>query len=119
MLVGWNGPGQRDLGMQLGDLIDLKAMLVIAAIFIPLERLLPHLNEQRTLRRHWLNDAVYLFLNGILIKLGLLVLVGGLMIGIGVIMPASVGATVRGQPIWLQTIHVVVLADIGFYLAHR
>lgn len=105
--------------MQLGDLIDLKAILVIAAIFIPLERLLPHLHEQQTLRRHWLNDAVYLFLNGILIKLGLLVLVGGSMIGIGVIVPESVGATVRGQPIWLQTIQVVVLADIGFYLAHR
>jgi len=105
--------------MQFGDLIDLKAILFIALIFIPLERLLPHHHGQQTLRRHWLNDAVYPFLNGILIKLGLLALVGTLMIGIGVIVPESVGVAVRGQPIWLQAIQVIVLADAGFYLAHR
>jgi len=105
--------------MQLSDMIDLKAILVIALIFIPLERMLPHDHEQQTLRRHWLNDAVYLFFNGILIKLGLLALVGTVMVGLGTLVPESVGEAVRSQPIWLQVIEVVVLADTGFYLAHR
>jgi len=105
--------------MQLSDMIDLKAILVIALIFIPLERMLPHDHGQQTLRRHWLNDAVYLFFNGILIKLGLLALVGTVMVGLGTLVPESVGEAVRSQPIWLQVIEVVVLADTGFYLAHR
>ena len=105
--------------MQLSDLIDLKALLIVALIFIPLEQLLPHHHEQKTLRRHWLNDAFYLMFNGILIKMGLLALVGTMMVGIGMFMPERVGTAIRSQPIWLQAIEVIVLADIGFYLAHR
>ncbi|WP_281405630.1 MULTISPECIES: hypothetical protein [unclassified Mesorhizobium] len=39
------------------DLIDYKAVLVIALIFIPLEQLLPLHAEQSATRRHWLNDV--------------------------------------------------------------
>jgi sterol desaturase/sphingolipid hydroxylase (fatty acid hydroxylase superfamily) len=105
--------------MQLSDLVDLKALLVIALIFIPLEQLIPHHEEQKMRRRHWLNDVFYLLFNGIVIKIGLLAVVGAMMIGLDYVMPEGVGAAVRSQPILLQTIEVIVLADIGFYLAHR
>lgn len=35
------------MSWQFSDLIDLKALLVIALIFIPLEALIPHRHEQR------------------------------------------------------------------------
>lgn len=105
--------------MFLSEMIDLKAILIVALIFIPLERLFPHHHEQKTLRSHWLNDIFYLFFNGIFIKLGLLALVGIMMIGISLIIPVGVGEAVRAQPVWLQAIEVIILADIGFYLAHR
>ncbi|MGX9145510.1 hypothetical protein [Mesorhizobium sp. 128a] len=54
----------------MSDLVDLKAALVVALIFIPLERLLPLHAEQSSTRRHWLNDVVYLLFNGILTRLG-------------------------------------------------
>ncbi|CCF00721.1 sterol desaturase family protein [Sinorhizobium fredii] len=101
------------------ELIDLKAILIIAMIFIPLERLLPLHADQKVLRKHWLNDVIYLFFNGILIKLGFLALVGSLMIAISFVVPESLFGIVQAQPIWLQAIEVTLVADTGFYLAHR
>ncbi|HEX5506968.1 MAG TPA: sterol desaturase family protein [Pseudolabrys sp.] len=100
-------------------LIDFKAILIVALIFIPLERMLPLHPDQRVFRRHWQNDLVYLFLNGVAIHLGLLAIIAAAMAAIEVIVPDAVGKTVRLQPIWLQAIEVVVIADTGFYIAHR
>nr|WP_310522969.1 sterol desaturase family protein [Polymorphobacter sp.] len=101
------------------DLIEWRAILVLALIFVPLERLLPIRREQRIFRRHWVNDTVYLLFNGILIKLGFLLLIGAAMVGIEKIMPASVGGFVSAQPLWLQVIAALIIADVGFYAAHR
>ncbi|QFI67796.1 sterol desaturase family protein [Sinorhizobium alkalisoli] len=103
----------------MSDLIDFKAILIIAMIFIPLERLLPLHADQKVLRKHWLNDLIYLFLNGVLVKLGFVVLVGILLLGVRAIVPESLTALVESQPIWLQAVEVILIADTGFYLAHR
>lgn len=101
------------------ELLDLRALVVVALIFIPLERLLPLHPEQKVLRSHWTNDLIYFLLNGVLIKLGLLIIIAAMMIVVELSMPRVIGETVRMQPIWLQVVEVVILADIGFYLAHR
>ncbi|MBS3648093.1 sterol desaturase family protein [Pseudaminobacter sp. 19-2017] len=101
------------------ELLNLKAILIVALIFIPLERLLPLHAGQKVLRKHWINDVVYLLFNGIPIKLGLLVLIGSLMIGIRAVIPTEVEEYVQAQPIWLQAIEAILVADLGFYLAHR
>ncbi|MGX5850022.1 sterol desaturase family protein [Mesorhizobium sp. PL10] len=103
----------------MSDLVDLKAVLVIALIFIPLERLLPLHAEQSPARRHWLNDVVYLLFNGIIIKIGLLAVIGTAMLVLHRFVPAGLAQAVQSQPVWLQAIEVLVLADTGFYLAHR
>jgi sterol desaturase/sphingolipid hydroxylase (fatty acid hydroxylase superfamily) len=100
-------------------LLDVRVILITALIFIPLERLLPLRNGQKLLRDHWLNDSVYLFFNGIIIKLGLLALIAGLFASVHTVVPDEIGATIRSQPIWLQVIEVLVIADTGFYFAHR
>lgn len=101
------------------DLIDLKAILILALIFVPLERLIPLRTEQGTFRKHWVNDVVYLFLNGLLIRVGFIFLVGALMATIRSLVPDAVALAVQSQPLWLQTIEVIILADVGYYLAHR
>ena len=103
----------------MSDLIDLKAVLIIALIFIPLERLLPLHAEQSPARRHWLNDVVYLLFNGIVIKIGLLIVIGTAMLVLHRFVPAGLAQAVQSQPVWLQAVEVLVLADAGFYLAHR
>jgi len=101
------------------DLIDLKAVLIVALIFIPLEQLLPLHREQAMTRRHWLNDVFYLLFNGILVKFGMLAVVGAAMLLVGRLVPEALTAAVQSQPLWLQAIEALLIADIGFYVAHR
>lgn len=100
-------------------LFDFRVVLVTALIFIPLEMLLPLRKSQKLLRAHWRNDGVYLLFNGIIIKLGLAILVAGMLAAIHAMVPGELGAVIQRQPIWLQAIEVLVVADIGFYFAHR
>ncbi len=100
-------------------LIDLKGALLIALIFVPLERLLPARREQRTLRRAWLNDILYFLINRIPIGIGMLLfaLAGGI-IGIAVI-PSEYRAMVAQQPLWLQVAALLLISDLSFYAIHR
>ena len=101
------------------ELIDFKTILIVVLIFVPLERIFSLHPEQKVLRKHWVNDLIYLFLNGIFIKIGVALLVGSIIAAITLWIPGSIEAAVRSQPIWLQAIEVIVIADIGFYSAHR
>ena len=103
----------------LTNLIDFQGILIIILIFLPLERLVPNRPAQPVLRRHWFNDSVYLIINSIVIRFGFVALVGLAMAGSRSIMPDSIGVAVRAQPIWLQAIAAIIVADIGFYAAHR
>lgn len=62
--------------------MDYTAIFILACIFIALERLLPLHPEQRTLRRDWLNDVVYVLVNGIVVRAGFTVVAGALMLGV-------------------------------------
>jgi len=104
----------------LGLLVfDVKAFLWAGVIFIPLERVLPLHRGQRTFRRWWHQDLVYVFANGALIRLGL----GAVMVVIlgasGRLVPEGLRGVVAHQPCWLQVVEAVILADLGFYVAHR
>jgi sterol desaturase/sphingolipid hydroxylase (fatty acid hydroxylase superfamily) len=97
----------------------LKALLLTAIIFVPLERVLAIDPRQKMLRRDWLNDLVYWIVNGPVIGLTLAaVIIGATFLGDS-LEPLSVRLAIGGQPYWLQMIEVVVLADLGFYAVHR
>ena len=98
---------------------DFQQYLLIALIFIPLELAFPLRAEQKLLRRHWRNDIVNLLGNGLLIQLGLLATVTAMLWAVGSIVPVGVAQSVRAQPVWLQAAEAILVADIGFYLAHR
>jgi sterol desaturase/sphingolipid hydroxylase (fatty acid hydroxylase superfamily) len=101
------------------DWFGLKNFLIACLIFVPLERLVAMHPEQRVFRRDWPNDLICLFLNGFLIKFGLLILVAGIVNAAGWLVPASFQAAVAGQPYWLQVAEMIVIGDIGFYSVHR
>ena len=99
--------------------VDYSAIIILACVFIPLERLLPLHAEQPLLRRNWANDLFYLLFNGFVIRAGSTILFGAVMaLYRGYVDPADT-AWVATQPIWLQVIAVMVIADIGYYTAHR
>jgi sterol desaturase/sphingolipid hydroxylase (fatty acid hydroxylase superfamily) len=97
----------------------LKGLLLFALVFVPLERILARRPEQRVFRPGWMNDMIYLLLNGRLISLCLGVLVIGMTMTAAWLVPAPVRAAVAGQPYWVQIIEVIVLADTGIYFVHR
>jgi sterol desaturase/sphingolipid hydroxylase (fatty acid hydroxylase superfamily) len=105
--------------MDILSLIDWRGILIVALIFIPLEHILPLHHEQGTLRKSWLNDVFYLIFNGVPIKLGLMAVLGAAMVAIETYVPAGFHAWVQSWPLLVQVLAVIVVADIGFYAAHR
>jgi sterol desaturase/sphingolipid hydroxylase (fatty acid hydroxylase superfamily) len=105
--------------MDISSLIDWRGILIVALIFIPLERILPLHHEQGTLRKNWLNDAFYLIFNGLPIKFGMMAVLGAAMVAIETYVPAGLHAWVQSWPLAVQVLAVIVVADIGFYAAHR
>jgi sterol desaturase/sphingolipid hydroxylase (fatty acid hydroxylase superfamily) len=105
--------------MDILSLIDWRGILIFALIFIPLEQMLPLHNEQGAFRKNWLNDVFYLIFNGIPIKLGLMAVLGAGMVMIEAYVPTGLHAWVQSWPLLVQVLAVIVIADIGFYAAHR
>ena len=97
----------------------LKGLALTAMIFVPLERLLALNSAQIVFRRGWLNDTVYLFINGQLIGFVLSAIAAGTIMIAGWFVPVGFRAAVSAQPFWIQVLEIIVLSDLGFYLAHR
>jgi sterol desaturase/sphingolipid hydroxylase (fatty acid hydroxylase superfamily) len=97
----------------------LKGILLIAVIFLPLERVLAMHPGQKIFRRSWFNDAVYWIVNGQIIGLALTVLISGVIMASGWLLGPAVHDVVAAQPYWLQFIEALILSDIGFYFTHR
>jgi sterol desaturase/sphingolipid hydroxylase (fatty acid hydroxylase superfamily) len=98
---------------------NLWQFLVLAAFFVPLERLFALRKEQRICRANWRLDLVYTFVNGALIKLGIILVIIVASSIVGRVVPEGLRAAVAIQPFWVQLIEAVVSADLGFYAAHR
>ncbi|MDB5563418.1 MAG: Transrane protein [Hyphomicrobiales bacterium] len=103
----------------LVDLLGLKAVLLTAFVFVPVERLFALHKGQKVLRKALLNDLVFLFVNGWLVRSALAVTFVVAMAIFSLILPAGIGPAVQSQPLWLQAAEVILIADIGQYLAHR
>ena len=103
----------------LAALLDFRLFFLAALIFVPLERLLGARKEQGLLRRYWANDLVYVFVNGPLIRLGIFAIAAAIIALSPMVVPLAVRTAVASQPLWLQLIEVFLLADLGFYAAHR
>ncbi len=103
----------------LVDLLRLALwLLILAAIFVPLERLFA-LHRQRIFRRQVGVDLGYFFLNGLLPGL---VLSGPLAMvawATQSLLPGGVHATVAAWPLWLRVLAAMLVGEIGYYWGHR
>jgi sterol desaturase/sphingolipid hydroxylase (fatty acid hydroxylase superfamily) len=100
-------------------LFEWQSFLLLLMIFVPLERLLAMHPEQKLFRAGWRNDLIYVFVNGLLIKAGTLALIVAAMLVSEALIPGAWRRAVAAQPYWLQTVEVLIIADLGFYLIHR
>jgi sterol desaturase/sphingolipid hydroxylase (fatty acid hydroxylase superfamily) len=88
-------------------------------VFVPVERLFALHKGQKILRKALLNDLVFLFVNGWVVRIALAVAVVLALAAFSMILPAGVGQAVQTQPLWLQIGEIIIIADVGQYFTHR
>ena len=93
-------------------------LLVLALIFVPLERLFA-LHRQRILRKQVGVDACYYFLNGILPGLVLGVPMTAVVLVSHRLIPGSVLGAIADAPIWARAVAAMVVGETAYYWAHR
>ena len=99
--------------------IDVQNLLLVALLFLPLERLLPRRREQRIFRPGWVTDTIYFIVNRVPIGIGVVAIVVLAMVLGERFVPGVLRTMVADQPLWLQVIELIVVADLLFYTFHR
>ena len=97
----------------------LLNLMLYSAVFVPLERLFAHRPEQSTFRRAWRTDLAYFFLSALLLQLTTLVTMQPAMVFFQWAVDPRVQAAVRGQPLVVQFVEILVLTDLAQYWIHR
>ncbi len=133
--LGWGGLASAGAAIALGGAwVEARAversahlgldwfvldLLVMALVFVPLERTLALVREQRILRTGWKTDLAHFLASHLLVQvLALLTLAPATLLFGGLVAP-SVQAAVASQPIALQVIEAIAVADLFQYGVHR
>jgi sterol desaturase/sphingolipid hydroxylase (fatty acid hydroxylase superfamily) len=95
------------------------ALLSNTLVFVLIERMWPHRQEQLVLRKEWRLDLIYYAFNHIMISVILLITTAFSERLFGWAVNADVQAAIRSQPVWLQLIEVLFAADFMQYWGHR
>jgi sterol desaturase/sphingolipid hydroxylase (fatty acid hydroxylase superfamily) len=93
-------------------------MVVLAIIFIPLERLFA-LRPRRILRAGWRTDVVHYLINGAALKVGVVIAVAVVGTVLRAFVPAPFRAAIAASPSWEQIVAALAIATVGGYAAHR
>ena len=93
-------------------------LLILAAIFVPLERLFA-LHPQKTFRQAVFVDLGYYFLSSLLPALLLSAPLAIIAWAAHRLVPGSVHAAVAAWPIWLRALAALLVGEVGFYWGHR
>ncbi len=94
-------------------------LLVLALVFVPLERAFALEREQRILRTGWRTDLAHFFASHLLVQvLALLTLAPAALLFAPLVSP-RLQAAVGDQPIAAQVLQAIVLADLFQYAVHR
>lgn len=96
----------------------IKGFIILACIFIPLERIFA-LHNQKVFRRGWKTDAIYFFIGHFIGKA-----IGAIIVAIAFsnlthFVNLELQSKVASQPVLLQFLEAVIVADTGYYIAHR
>lgn len=97
----------------------IAAFVTMFVLFVPVERLFALRRQQRIFRKGWLTDCVHFFVSYFVIQVGVfLVFVAVASLLKWAISPAF-QAAVAAQPVWLQFLEALLVAELAFYAGHR
>ncbi len=93
-------------------------LVVLAAIFVPMERIFA-LRHQRILRERWSTDVVHFCVNNLLVLVGLAAVLAPLVLASRGLLPTAFQSDVRSQPLGLQLLEALIVAEGASYWSHR
>jgi len=97
----------------------LLNVLFLALIFVPMERVFARLTEQPIFRAGWRTDLAHFFVSHLLVQVTvLLTMLPAAVFFLWAVHPA-VQSAVAGQPLWLQFLEILFVADFSEYWVHR
>lgn len=96
----------------------LLILIVYSIIFIPLEKLFGRL-DQSVFRFGWRLDATYFFISTMLVQLTTFLTLKPAVVLFGWAQFHGVQDAIRSQPLWLQFLKIMFLADLVQYWVHR
>ena len=96
----------------------VTSFLLLSSIFIPLELFFGH-HYQKILRSDWKRDILYYFVGYFIGRGGLALISAFSLILIGQGRSLGLPKILISQSIFLQFLEIVVIAEIGYYCAHR
>jgi len=97
----------------------LLNLLLLALIFVPLERLFARLPAQGVFRFGWVTDGAHFLVSHLAVQLLTFVsLLPATWLASLVVAP-SVHGWVTAQPLWLQVFGIMLIADLTQYWVHR
>lgn len=95
------------------------SLIFLSFVFIPLEKVFPAKLNQKVFRKNWFLDLCY-FLGQYLFWSSLvLFILQYFSLWLDAIIPNSIRTVVQAQPIWVQSIEVILLSDLIIYWGHR
>lgn len=95
----------------------IKGFVILACIFIPLERIFA-LHNQKVFRRGWKTDATYFFTGHFIGRISAIALAVTLSLMTD-LFNQELQSKIASQPIWLQFAEAIVISDMAYYIAHR
>ena len=115
----WIESGPVDASPHLGLDWFVLDLLVLALVFVPLERAFALARAQRILRFGWRTDLAHFFVSHLLVQVLALLTIApaGLLFG-GVVSP-RLQAWVAGLPLAVQFVAAIAIADLFQYGVHR
>jgi lathosterol oxidase len=108
-----------DAGGYLGLDWFLLNLLVLALVFVPLERLFARRPEQPVFRPGWQTDLAHFAVSHLLVQVTVLLTLAPAALFFAWAAHPGLQQVVHSQPLVLQFVEVVVVADLAEYLVHR
>lgn len=97
----------------------LLNLLLLAVVFVPLERVFPQRPDQSTFRTGWTTDVLHFFASHLLVQLSAWLTLVPATAALRLLWWPELHAAASALPWLLQFVLIVLVADLGEYTMHR
>jgi len=97
----------------------LLNVLVLALLFVPMERLFARLPAQPIFRSGWRTDLAHFAVSHLLVQITVLLTLAPAALFFAWAVRPALQRAVQSQPLILQVVEIVVVADLAQYVVHR